>query len=835
MAKRDVQQGTLAIEEQYRDEQRPRLLEDLRQDFRYGFRTLIRARSFTVTAVLVLAVGIGANVTIFSLANAFFLRPLPAVEPDGLVRVCSYRYATTEYRSYLEYRDRNRTLTDLAGFEMRSFSLRVDRENEHIFGEVVSGNYFPMLGTLPARGRLLTADDDRAGTPPVTVLSHGLWTRRFNASPDIVGRTIALNDQLFTVVGVAPAEFTGMMAPLAGDLWVPLAADALLRIGLDEPARLHSLTLQLMGRLKPGMVREQAQADLDTIGRQLRRAAGEDDREQAVTAYTATTLHPEIATFASPLTAVLLAAAGLLLLIVCVNVANLVLARATGRGLELAMRQSLGAGRGRLIRQLLTETSMLSLAGAAAGLGVAWWCTRLLSTMQVPAQVPIALDLSIDVRVLVFTAVVAIVASLAFGILPALTASRGDLLSALKDTGGDGPRIGRMRSGFVVAQVAMSVLLLIGAALVGRSLVKARALDLGFETTHVLTASLDLEMRGYDEARGRALVRSLVERLEEAPGVVSANVVDIIPATWSNKIAAVRGDGDALPAEPLMIHWNSVGPGHFETLRIALVAGRDFSHADGGQAPRVAIVNERLARRLWPGENAVGHRLRLPGDGARPAQSTESIEIIGVVRDSTYVTVGEDVKPFMYLPFAQSYQPQLTLLVRSADAPPRVLPAIEQSIREEDPGLVVSNVLTMDEATDAPLWPARTAGMFFGVLGTFALVLTALGIYGVLSLVVRSRTREIGLRVALGASPRSVASLVMGHAMTWTGVGAAVGLGLAVVLTRFLTALLYGTSPTDVWVFAGVVLLLVAVAGAAALVPALRASRLDPLEALRIR
>ena len=824
--------GMSAIDEQYRDEQRLRLLADLRQDLRYGLRSLIRARTFTVTAALVLAVGISANVTIFSLANAFFLRPLPAVEPGSLVRVCSSRYSATEYRSYVEYRDRNRTLTDLAAFQGRSFSLRVDRESEHVFGEIVSGNYFPMLGTQPALGRLLTADDDRAGAPPVVVLSQRFWARRFNASPDVVGRTIALNDQPFTVVGVAPAEFTGTMTPLVGALWVPLAADAHLRIGLDEAARRQSLTLHLMGRLRPGSVREQAEADLDTIGRQLRRAAGQDDRDQAVTVYTATTLHPEIATFAGALTGLLLAAAGLLLLIVCVNVANLVLARATGRGLELAMRQSLGAGRGRLIRQLLVETSILSLAGAVAGLGVAWWCTRLLSAMQVPAPVPIALDVSIDVRVLLFTAVLAIAASLGVGILPGLTASRVDLVSALKDTGGDGPRPGRMRSAFVVAQVAMSVLLLIGAALVGRSLVKARGLDLGFETTHVLTASVDLEMRGYDEARGLALVRSLVERLEAAPGVVSANVADIIPATWSNKTAAVLGDRDPPQAEPRMIYWNSVGPGHFQTLRIPLVAGRDFTDADSGQAPRVAIVNETLARRLWPGESAVGHRLRLPGAGASP---TPSIEIVGVAGDSTYVSVGEDVKPFMYVPFAQDYRPQLTLLVRSADAPTRVLPAIEQSVRAEDPGLVVFNVATMDEATDTPRWPARTAGMFFGVLGTFALVLTALGIYGVLSLVVRSRTREIGLRLALGASPRAVVSLVLGHAMTWAGVGAAAGLGLAVLLTRFLAALLYGTSPTDVWVFGGVVLLLAAVAGAAALVPAVRASRLDPLAALRIR
>jgi predicted permease len=378
----------------------------------------------------------------------------------------------------------------------------------------------------------------------------------------------------------------------------------------------------------------------------------------------------------------------------------------------------------------------------------------------------------------------------------------------------------------------MSVLLLIGAALLGRSLVKVRSLNLGFESTQVLTASLDLEMRGYDETRGRALVRSLMDRLEAAPGVVSANVVDIIPATWSNKIAPVLRGHDPPRVEPLWVYWNSVGPGHFRTLRIPVVAGRDFTQADGQQAPRVAIVNETLARRLWPGGSAVGHRLRLPGDGARPDRS---LDIVGVARDSTYVTVGEDVKPFMYMPFAQDYRSQFTLLVRSADAPTRVLPAIQQAVREEDPGLVVFNVATMNDALDETRWPARAAATVFGVLGTFAMVLTALGIYGVLSLVVRSRTREIGLRVALGASPRAVAAAVVGHAMTWTGIGATAGLGLAVLLTRSLAALLYGTSPTDVWVFAGVVVLVVAVAGAAALVPALRASRLDPLAALRIR
>jgi predicted permease len=826
--------GAAAIEEQYRDEQRLRLFRDLAQDVRYGFRTLVRAPSFTVTAVLVLAVGISANVTVFSLGNALFLRPLPVAEPGSLLRVCSNRYSTTGYRSYLEYRDRNRTLSDLAGFQMRSFAVRVDRENEHTVGETVTGNYFPMLGTVPSRGRLLSDEDDRANAVPVVVLSHRFWTRRFNASPEAVGRTIMLNDRVFTIVGVAPAEFTGLMTPLVGDLWVPVATDALLRGEMDQTARLDSLTLHLMGRLRAGIVRSQAQSDLDTIGRQLHREAGQDGREQAVTVYAATTLHPEIATPAAAFTIVLLAAAGLLLLIVCVNLANLLLARAAGRGLELALRQSLGAGRGRLVRQLLTETLMLSVAGAGAGLAVAWWSTRLLSAVQVPAPVPIAFDLPIDTRVVAFAAVVAVGAALAFGAMPALTASRADLVSALKNTGTDGPRIRRMLSGFVAAQVAMSVLLLIGAALLGRGLVQAQALGLGFETTRVLTASLDLEMRGYTEARGRPLVRSLVERLEAAPGIVSANVVEIVPVTFSNNIGLVlrEGDGEPPPGTPPNVYWNSVGPGHFRTLQIALIAGRDFTHFDDDRAPRVAIVNETLARQLWPQGNALGQRLRRPGN---PGRTPQIIDVVGVARDSTYVAVGEDVKPFMYIPFAQSYRPQFTLLVRSADGAERARSAIEEAIRAEDPGLVVFNVATMDEATSAPLLPARVAGMFFTVLGAFALALAGLGIYGVLSLVVRSRTREIGVRVALGASPGAVAALVVRRALTWTVVGAAAGLALAALLTRFLTVLLYGTSPTDVGAFAGVTLLVVAVAGAAALVPAVRASRLDPLVAMRIR
>jgi len=538
------------------------------QDLRYGIRTLGRTPGFTAVAVAVLALGIAANATVFTLANAFFLRPLPVADTDTVVRICSNRFSTTSERSLVDFRRRNSTLSDLAGFQLRSFGLRIDSETEHSFGEIVSGEYFTMLGVTAARGRLLGPDDDRLDAPPVAVLSHSFWTRRFGTSADAIGRTIALNGVTFTVVGVASADFTGLMSPLRGDLWVPLSTDTLLRPALEPAARMDSLSMHLVGRLKPGIDRATAQADLDTIGRQLRAAAGHGgERGQAVTVYAGTILHPEIAPPVSVFTGILMAAAALVLLIVCVNVANLVLARAAGRSPELAIRQSLDAARGRLIRQLLTENLLLSGAGACLGLAVAFWVTRLAMSMRLPVPVPIALDLPVDLRVLAFTAIVAIAATLAFGIVPALAVSRVDLVSALKGTQ-DGRRHGWLRSAFLVAQI-------------------------------------------------------------------------------------------------------------------------------------------------------------------------------------------------------------------------------------------------------------------------MALVLAALGIYGVLSFVVQSRTREIGVRVAVGATPQSVARMVVRQAMTWTAAGMVLGLGLAVGVTRFLAAFLFGIGPTDLWVFAGVILSLALVAFTAALVPALRASRLDPIAALR--
>jgi macrolide transport system ATP-binding/permease protein len=808
------------------------ILPALLHDLRYGFRTLRRTPGFTAVAVVVLALGIGVNATVFSVANAFFFRPLPVTDPDTVVRVYSNRFSNTLPATYQQLRDRNTTLSGLAGFTLRSFSLTIDAEPEHAFGEIVTGNYFPVVAVPATQGRLLGPSDDVAGAPPAVVLSHAFWVRRFGALPDAVGRTVTLNGVPFTIVGIAGRGFTGVLAPLAGDLWVPMATDSQLRPALDPAARLQG-SMHLVGRLKAGADRAQAQADLDTIGRQVRASTGQPVGEQAVTVYGATMLHPEASAPLTAFTAVLMTVVALVLLIVCVNVANLVLARAAGRAVELAVRQSLGAGRGRLIRQLLTENLLLSLAGAAGGFAIAWWSTRLLMASRLPVPVPVALDLSVDVRVLAFTIVAAIAATLAFGMVPALTASRVDLVPALKGSGGGRPRQGRLRSAFLIAQVSMSILLLITAGLFVRSFRNAQNLDAGFEPEGVLTASIDVETRGYPQARALEVYRSVVERLEARAGIQSANLVDIVPLTLSNTTAYLLRDGDAPPAggerpPTPQVYVNAVGPGHFRTLQIPTVAGRDFTYQDDESATQVAIVNETLARQFWPGKPAVGQRLR-----SLDASHRTVLEVIAVVRDSKYVTVGEPSRPFLYRPVAQQYTPRVTILVRSTEGTAATIAAMKQEVRVLDPGLSLFNVETLVDATSISLLPARVAGALLGALGFLALALAAIGIYGVLSFLVRSRTPEIGLRIAIGATPRNVAAMVVRQAMTWTFAGAAIGVGLAFALTRFLKTFLYGISPTDPWTYATVTMALVLVACAAAVAPAVRASRMDPLAALR--
>jgi predicted permease len=455
--------------------------------------------------------------------------------------------------------------------------------------------------------------------------------------------------------------------------------------------------------------------------------------------------------------------------------------------------------------------------------------------MPVPAPVPLALDLSLDLRVVAYTAGIAILATLAFGLAPALTASRVDLVRALKGPGADTPRHGRLRSAFLIGQVAMSVLLLVVAGLAIRSVRSAQAIDTGFTSAGVIAGSVDFQTRGYSPERAAQFLRSLVERLEAAPGIVAASTVDIVPLTLSNQTDRKLRDGDPrppagqAPATPLM-YVNAVGPGHFKTLKIPLLRGRDFTDLDTAAAPNVAIVNETMAARFWPGKDAIGQRLLPLESDAAPA---DALVVVGVVRDSKYVTIGEEPRVFMYRPLGQAYTSQVTLLVRGAGAPADAIAIVKREMHALDGGLALFGVSSLDEAISISLVPARIAGALLGTLGLFALVLAALGVYGVLSFLVRARTREIGIRVAIGATPRAVVTMVVRQAMIWTVTGMAIGLVLAAVAARLLGAVLYGVSPADPLTFGSVIVLLGAVAGLAAVIPALRASRLDPLVALR--
>jgi predicted permease len=806
----------------------------LLQDLRYGIRTLTRTPGFTVIAIAVLALGIGANALVFSLANTVFLQPLPAADPGTVVRVYSNRFSNTSHATYVALRDRNSTLAGLASFEMRSVGLRIDRDVEPAFGELVAGNYFPLLGLNPTRGRLLADTDDRAGAPPVVVLSEAFWKNRLAQADDVVGRTIVLNGIAFTVVGVAPERFAGLMRPLTAALWVPAAADALLRPMLGEAER-QNRSSPLIGRLKPGVDLAHAQAELDTIGRQLRQDAGEPAREQAaVTVYPATALHPEFNRPLSVMLGGLMAVMALVLGIVCVNVANLVLARAAGRGTELAIRQSLGAARRRLIRQLLTENGILAAAGVLGGLAIAFWGTRALTAIHLPTPFPIAIDVSLDWRVFLFTALVGAGATLGFGAVPAFAATRVDLAEAVKGQRSGRARDSRLRSAFLVAQVAMSVLLLVVAGLFIRSAENATSIDPGFDRTNVVVGSIDLETRGYSPARGQEFLHTLHDRLNGAGGLAAATLVDIVPVTLSNQTIDLLYESDPEPARGERsprprAYTNNVGPGHFRTLRIGLLAGRDFTHTDTATAPRVAIVNETFARQFWPGESAVGRRLRPQGETDR----ARIIEVVGVVRDSKYVTVGEEDRPFVYLPLAQSYTPRVTVIARSNTTTAEAVALIRSELRALDEGLALFAVSTLSDATSLSLLPAQMGGMMLATLGGLALILAALGIYGVLSFLVRQRTREIGVRVAIGASPRAVVRLIVGQACRWTLIGGAAGILLSLGVTRLLAGVLYGVSPTDPATYGAVALLLSTVAALAAWLPAHRATRVDPLIALR--
>jgi macrolide transport system ATP-binding/permease protein len=811
-------------------------MDALLQDLRYGFRMLGKSPGFTAVAVLSLALGIGVNSTIFSLVNAVLLRPLPVEEPDTLVRL----YATTSdgtsslkipYQDYADYRDQNQVFSGLAGVALTPLTLNADNQTEQLLSEIVSGNYFSVLGVRAAPGRTFLSDDeDRADGNAVVVISHDLWQRRFAADPASIGKIVYLNGNPFTIIGVAARDFKGTFAGAFIDAWVPVIQSAAW-LGPGALTDRNKPALHAIGRLKPGVADRQAQAAMITLAGQLEQAYPETNRGKSIKLGPATLVHGNRRNAISSFLAIMLMMVALVLLIACANVANLMLTRTLGRRRELAVRMALGATRGRLIRHLLTESVLLSLLGGAAGLVAAVWATDLLAAFNPIPSIPLKFDLSLDRRVLGFTLFVSFLTGVILGLAPAIRASKWELATVLKDEAGSlagDQHKSRLRNFLAVTQVAVSVVLLISAGLFLKSLQRAESASPGFEPENALAMDIDLKPKNLSPSEGIQLYENLIARIEALPGVQSVSLADLAPLDIATSMTAVNIEGYQPPPgqSSIRISSNKVGLRYFQTLSIPLLAGRDFDERDGNQASRVVIINETMARRYFAGEDATGKRFRI-GNEMLP------VEVIGIAADVKYRTIGEDPAPHLYLPFLQNYSAGMTLLARTAGDPKPMLQSVQRELQVVDKDVQGFFARTLIEHMGFSLLPSRLAATLFGIFGLLALFLAVIGIYGVLSYAVTQRTREIGIRLALGARASDVFKLVVGQGMMIVITGVIAGTTLSFAVTRIFSSLLFKVSATDPLIFLIVSLALGAVAMIACYIPARRATKVDPMIALR--
>jgi len=814
-------------------------MDALWQDLRFGLRMLLKNPGFTLVAVITLALGIGANSAIFSFVNALFLSPLSAPNPDRVTRLYAEdtegrKFDVFSYPNYADLRDRSQTLQALAAHRQVAASVGIGAGAENTEGELVTGNYFQALGVNAALGRALLPEDDQTpGAHPVVVISHAYWSRRLGADRSAVGKKLYINGHPFTVVGVMPEGFKGTYQAFAADFWAPLMMHAQVRPrGMTLDSRGYGW-LSGTARLKPGVTLAEAQAELDRITKQiLQESPRGNGNVTGFRLYPASVLPEEFRQGASGMLGFFMAVVGLVLLAACANITGLMLARMTSRHREIAVRHSLGATRLRLMRQWLTESLLLALCGSAAGLLFALWAADGLMALTPPDFGNFSPSLRLDARVLVFTLAVSVVAGLLCGLFPALRASRADLGVALKEGGSAaaGGRHGsRMQKSFVVTQVAVSLVLLVVAGLLLRSLQSTAAFDPGFKTDNLLLTQIDLRRQGYSEEQGQAFYRRLAERLKILPGVRGVTSAVVVPLGTNRESRGFIIPGHVAPngSRFTSIANNVVGPDYFAAMGIPLLRGRDFDERDAQPgAPPVAVINETMARRFWPNGDAVGQSVQTKVNG--PA-----IEIVGVVRDIKYYSLAEDPLPYVYASAAQYYTPDATMHIRAAGDPKALMRVARKEIESLDPNLAITGFTTFAELRQVPLFPARAMAIVSSLFGLLALLLAAVGIYGVTSFTVGQRTREIGVRIALGAERGDIFRLIVGQGLAITLIGVGVGLVAALALTRFLSSQLFGVSARDPLTFTAVALLLTFVASVACWIPARRAAKVDPMVALR--
>ncbi len=820
------------------------MLETLWRDLRFGARLLVRRPGFTLIAVLTLALGIGANTAVFSVLDALLLRPLPGVaHPDQLVAVEWHDEGTpvsfTSQPNYADLRRRNTVLAGLAAFARAEIDLSTGDAAERVAGDAVSGNYFAVLGVTPARGRMLVASDEvRPEGGAVAVISDALWRSRFGADEHIVGQVIRLNGRAFTVVGVAGDGFTGTELVRRTDVWVPIAAIAELKSSLYE----RSVgTLTLFGRLAPGVTLAQAQAEMSGLARGLKQEHAHLVTSDHLRLFPGLGMYPGARAAIARFVGLLLAVASLVLLIACANVGSLLLARATVRRREIALRIALGASRARLIRQLLTESALLAALGGALGVCLASCLRGPILRMVLHWSGGVFPPATLNDNVLLFTLLVSLATGLLCGLIPALQTTRPDLVPALKTASpgrdGDGPT--RLHRALMTCQVALSFLVLVCAGLLVRTLQEAEAIDPGFKTDQVLIMSVDLGRQGYTEERAQEFYGQLLDRVTALRGVRSASWGQTVPLGGPLWVTCFAREGHQADRPRPMIGQNVVSPGYFATMDIPLVAGRDFSARDRKASSPVVIINETLARNFFPGQNPIGRRVFLPMC-VGPARMGPALEIIGVAGDTKQGRLHEEPRPHAYVPTRQRQVPVTSLSIMilhvrmEADAD---LSALAAAVRAEgsklDRDLPLYDVKTLAEQVRGTLADQRNVSTLVGAFGLIALLLASIGLYAAMTYWVGLRTHEIGIRLALGAQPRALLGSVIGQGMFLTAIGIALGLLAAIASTRLLSSMLQDVSATDPLTFAAVTLVLAASALIACYLPARRATRADPMAALR--
>ncbi len=819
------------------------------QDIRYAARTLRKSPGFTIVAILTLGLGMAVNTTVFSVVNGLILRPLPVPHAEQITVLSSQQNGASTFQmfSYLDYQDVQRdtsgVFSDVFGYRTTLGALNADGRGDHCILSRVTGNYFSALGVKPALGRLiLPSEGQTPGADSVVVLGYNYWQKRFGGDPSVVGKQVAIDGKSATIVGVAEKGFQGVYSIIDMDAYFPISApfDALSdpqKILHDEYSKRDNRSLLLLARLKPGVSIGQARAALNVEAERLAENDPSADKGISIQIYPERLARPEPDPDATiPRVAVAFSIlAALVLLVACFNIANVLLVRATAREREMGVRAALGAGRGRLIRQHLTESLMLSFLGAIAGFILATWSAGFLSSLPLGTDLPVRFDFYPDARVYLFALVAVFVVAIVVGLVPALRVARTDVNALLREGGrsaSEGRKRHIVRNTLVAAQLAGSMLLLIVAGLFMRSLHNAENIDLGFNPDHVLNLSVDVNQLNYSEVRGRAFFQQVDDRIAALPGVVSVAQAFTVPLGVISSDVPVTIPGRTLPAgeQPPHIMKNQVTPNYFQTMQIPLLAGRGFTASDDEKAPRVAIVNETMARQFWPGESAIGRRFR-DGDS-----TGKEIEIVGVAKDGSYKEISDQhTTPFFYVPAAQEYLPMRTIHVRTSVPPETLALAIESQIRELAPGLAVSQVETMSHSLEGVngFFFFRFGAQLTGAMGVLGLILAVVGVFSMVSYAAAQRTHEIGIRMALGAAPRDILNMVLRQSALVVGIGLAVGLALALAGTRALANLIVGVKPTDPVTFLTVAAVLSFVAVVACWIPARRATKVSPLVALR--